>query len=99
MVTKLENDLKKKVEKYCLLTKKGIEKISLAKGLNEKEKRTAEVFLGMAKSYFSDAKYFEEKKEPLTALAAYSYAHAWLDAGVKAGLFDAKGDDKLFTLP
>ena len=35
----------------------------------------------------------------LLALPAYSYAHAWLDAGVRAGLLDAQGDDRLFTLP
>ncbi|MBS3057208.1 MAG: DUF357 domain-containing protein, partial [Candidatus Diapherotrites archaeon] len=33
------------------------------------------------------------------ALAAFSYAHAWLDAGVRAKLLDARGDDNLFTLP
>ena len=53
----------------------------------------------MSKNYFSDALYFEEKKDFLTALAAYSYAHAWLDAGVKAGWFDHRGDDLLFVLP
>ncbi len=94
-----EKKLAEKVEKYKKLTKKALEKITLIQGLSEKEKKTAHGFIGMAKSYFSDAAYFEEKKDLLTALAAYSYAHAWLDAGVKAGFFDAKGDSTLFVLP
>ena len=92
-------ELKKKVEKYRTLTKKALEKIELVKGLADKDKKNASTFLEMAKNYFSDAGYFEEKKDLLTALAAYSYAHAWLDAGVKAGWFDHKGDNKLFVLP
>jgi len=41
---------------------------------------------------------FKEKGDLLTALASFSYAHAWLDAGVRAKLFEAE-DDQLFTLP
>lgn len=93
------DSLDKKVDKYRTVTKKALDKISLMKDLNERDKKTAKAFLEMAKNYFSDAKYFEEKKDLLTALAAYSYAHAWLDAGVKAGWFDHKGDDTLFVLP
>ncbi len=53
----------------------------------------------MAKNYLSDGKHFQEKKEGSLALAAFSYAHAWLDAGVRAGFLDGKEDDRLFTLP
>ena len=88
----------KKVEKYEELTKKALKEIKTAKGLSEKEKLIAEDYLSMAKNYFNDAKYFKEKNELLTALAAFSYAHAWLDAGVRAKIFEAK-DDQLFTLP
>ena len=51
----------------------------------------------MANNYFNDGKYYKEKGNLLTALASFSYAHAWLDAGVRAFLFDAT-DDQLFTL-
>lgn len=98
----IEIDLKKKlefkVEKYFSLTEKALGKIELKKDLTEKEKSVAEDFLSMAKNYFSDAKHFSEKKDLLNALAALSYAHAWLDAGVRAELFDGKSDDKLFAL-
>jgi hypothetical protein len=94
-----EEQLKEKVSHYRALTKAALEKIELQKGLTEKDKKIALDFLQMARNYFSDAEHFEKKKELSTALAAYSYAHAWLDAGVRAGFFNAKGDDKLFTLP
>ncbi|HNV01211.1 MAG TPA: DUF357 domain-containing protein [archaeon] len=94
----LENDLIEKVSKYQKLTKKALNEVKLIKGLSVKEKLIAEDFLSMANNYYNDAKYFVEKKELLTALAAFSYAHAWLDAGVRAKFFDAK-DDQLFTLP
>lgn len=91
--------LREKVSHYQALTEKALKKISIKKGVSKKEKRIALDFLEMVKNYFSDAKHFEEKGELATALAAFSYAHAWLDAGVRAKLLDGKNDDKLFTLP
>jgi uncharacterized protein len=67
--------------------------------LTPNERAIADDFLDMARRYFADAEHFEKKGDFLLALPAYSYAHAWLDAGVRAGLFDAQGDDRLFTLP
>ncbi len=88
-----------KVSHYQALTEKALKKISIKKGLSAKEKKIALDFLEMANNYFLDAKHFEAKGELATALAAFSYAHAWLDAGVRARLLDGKKDDKLFTLP
>ena len=94
----LEKKLLEKLEKYEKLTKRGLVEIKVSKDISKEEKLIAEDFLSMAKNYYNDARYFVEKKEYLTALAAFSYAHAWLDAGVRAKVFDAK-DDQLFTLP
>jgi hypothetical protein len=93
-----EEDLIKKVEKYENTTKKGIEKIKKMEYLNSSQEEIAEDYLSMAKNYFKDGKFFKEKGDLLTALASFSYAHAWLDAGVRAKLFFAT-DDQLFTLP
>ncbi|MBI4053168.1 MAG: DUF357 domain-containing protein [Candidatus Diapherotrites archaeon] len=95
----LESELKAKVAHYRRLTEKALQKVSVAKGISVEQKKTADDFLKMAKDYFSDAGHFEKKGELPTALAAYSYAHAWLDAGVRSGILDGKGDDKLFVLP
>jgi len=85
----LEEKLEGKVKHYKLLTQKALKKVKLAKGLSGKERGIAEDFLEMAQNYFADACYFQEKGDFLTALAAFSYSHAWLDAGVRAGLFKA----------
>ncbi|MCX6799278.1 MAG: DUF357 domain-containing protein [Candidatus Diapherotrites archaeon] len=92
-------ELVAKVRKYGELTGEALRKVSIKKGVSKKELKIAQDFLLMAKSYCSDAGHFERNGEMLLALAAYSYAHAWLDAGVKAGILDGKGDDRLFTLP
>lgn len=52
----------------------------------------------MAESYYADAKHFYEKGKYVDAFACVNYAHGWLDAGVRFGIFDGGGDDKLFTL-
>ncbi len=94
-----EETIEKKVVKYRELTKKALEKVELLQNLTEEQKNNAEDLLFMAKSYLSDGQYFEQKGELFTALAAYSYAHAWIDAGVRLKLLDGKNDDKLFVLP
>ncbi len=88
----------KKVEKYEKITKKGIDLIKKKENLTIEQNKIAEDFLSMANNYYNDGKFFKEKGDLLTALASFSYAHAWLDAGVRAHLFDAS-DDQLFTLP
>ena len=52
----------------------------------------------MARAYCEDAKHFRDKGELDKALANINYAHGWLDAGARIGLFDVGGDDRLFTL-
>jgi uncharacterized protein len=97
-IKKEKSELEEKVDKYKALTEEAIGKIKKKENLNEKEERIAEDFLSMAKNYYNDGNFFIQKGDLLTALASFSYAHAWLDAGVRAHLFDAD-DDQLFTLP
>ncbi|MBI4209972.1 MAG: DUF357 domain-containing protein [Candidatus Diapherotrites archaeon] len=94
-----QEDLIAKVTKYRELTRAALQKAGLIAPEGTKENSMAKNLLEMAESYFADAQYFERKGMALTALAAYSYAHAWIDAGVRLGLLDGKGDDKLFILP
>lgn len=95
MVT--EDELKGKVEKYRKLTEQALKEVKLMEDLDVGHKKVADDFLEMCKNYLSDGKHFEEKGELLTALASFSYAHAWLDAGVRAGIFKAENRE-LFTL-
>jgi hypothetical protein len=87
------------VERYRKLTEQALGKVSIKAAEGSRDFEIAKEFLSMAKNYFRDAKHFEENNKMETALAAFSYAHAWLDAGVKAGFLHGKEDDKLFTLP
>lgn len=92
-------ELVKKVKKYNLLTEQALQKISIKAEKGSKEFVVAADFIAMAQNYFNDARHFQEAGNFLNALAAFSYAHAWLDAGVRAKILDCKNDNKLFTLP
>jgi len=87
------------VQRYRLLTIEALGKVSICAEEGGRDFERAEDFIAMAKNYLNDGNHFEEKNELALALAAFSYAHAWLDAGVRAGFLDGKQDDRLFTLP
>ena len=89
-----DKDINKKLDKYLEMTEKAL---SLVKTSATKDERSDD-FLSMARAYFSDAKHFREKGDLLTALAAVSYAHAWLDAGARIGLFEVDNSSNLFTV-
>lgn len=52
----------------------------------------------MAESYLEDGRHFRADEDPVNALAAFSYGHAWLDAGARIGLFDVPEEGHLFTV-
>lgn len=87
-------EINKKLDKYFGMTEKAL---SLVK-LPQVKDKNAQDFLSMAESYLFDAKHFREKGDLLTALAAVSYAHAWLDAGARLGLFEVDNSSNLFTV-
>ncbi|MDD5148145.1 MAG: DUF357 domain-containing protein [Candidatus ainarchaeum sp.] len=98
-ITGFEKELSEKVRKYRLLTGAALKKISIRADKGTREFEIAEDFLEMANNYFNDARHFEKEGKLLVALAAFSYAHAWLDAGVRSKILDGKNDSALFTLP
>lgn len=87
-----------KLEKYFDVTSRAIDKVKIVSEGKINFKEAAEDFFDMAKRYFSDAKHFKEKGDIVTAFAALNYAHGWLDAGARLGLFDVDGDSTLFTV-
>lgn len=88
---------KAKLDKYFEVTGKALEKVKIGREKKIKWKDSASDFLDMAQRYYRDAHYFAEKGDFVTAFAALNYAHGWLDAGARLGLFDVK-DNKLFTV-
>ncbi len=87
-----------RLTKYLKKTEDALAKVKIAAPERSHSKKIAEDFLHMAKSYFSDAKHFFESGEYVDSFACVNYAHGWLDAGARLGLFDVGGDDLLFTL-
>lgn len=55
-------------------------------------------YLAMARSYLEDGRHFRENEDPVNALAAFSYGHAWLDAGARIGIFSVPSEGHLFTI-
>ena len=89
-----DEKINEKLDKYFSMTGKALRLVEI----KDKENGKAGEFLGMAKNYFSDAKHFREKGDLLTALAAVSYSHAWLDAGARLGLFKVDNSSDLFAV-
>ena len=91
-------DLRALVDKDIALTDRALAKATIAPPKRSHLRRVAEDFLTMARSYSEDAKHFRNQGELDKALANINYAHGWLDAGARVGLFDVGEDDQLFTL-
>ena len=86
------------VKKYIALTEAAREKATPAK-LSEENSEKLSSMIRMCDDYLSDAKYFMQNGDMVRAFGAINYAHAWIDAAVRIGFMDGKGDDNLFTLP
>ncbi len=94
-----ESAAEAKLRKYLAMTDKALTLVKIAAADNgSKDYKSAADFLSMAKSYLADSRHFARKGDILTALAAASYAHAWLDAGARLGLFKVDGSSNLFTV-
>ncbi len=84
-----------KLDKYFAITRAALAKVSIPE-LDSYKKSIAEDFLDMAKRYLSDAAHFREKGDFVSAFGAVNYAHAWLDAGARMGIFGVH-DSELFA--
>ncbi len=95
-----ENNIitKEKLEKYFSVTKKALDKLKLVSPKKTHLDTIAKDYLNMAESYFNDAHHFEELGNWVNAFAALNYAHGWLDAGARLGLWDVEHDSQLFTV-
>jgi hypothetical protein len=85
-----------KLQKYFKITGEAIQKVKYKEPKNVNFKAVADDFLDMAKRYYEDAKHFKDKGDMVTAFAALNYAHGFLDAGARLGVFDVK-DSRLFA--
>jgi len=82
--------VEEKWRRYVRVTEEALRRAKIVDPLGEK-------LLDMCRRYLNDSKYFAEQGDYATALAAVSYAHAWIDVGTYIGLL--KGDDdQLFMI-
>lgn len=89
---------KEKLEKYFDVTGRALKKLKLISPKKTHFDTIAKDYLNMAQTYFEDAKHFQEKGDWINAFAALNYAHGWLDAGARIGLWDVDHDSVLFTV-
>jgi hypothetical protein len=84
--------------RYLRVTREALERVRVGSPARSFLAGAGDDFLTMARSYLADAEHFERSGDGERALAAVSYAHGWLDAGVRLGILDGRGDDARFTL-
>jgi hypothetical protein len=86
------------LDHYFSVTDRALAKVKITLAATGHLRKSAEDFLDMAKRYRSDANHLRNTGDYPRALGAVYYAHAWLDAGARLGLFEVGGDRDLFTL-
>ncbi len=89
--------LEEKVKRYEELLRKALNAFEVAPQENSHLRKVSDDFSNMAGSYYNDGVRFLKEGDLVNALVCFSYGHAWLDAGVKLGVFKA-GDENLFTI-
>ena len=83
---------------YLQRTGEALEKLRVAAPNRSHLDEVAKDFLEMAEAYYNDGWHFFKQGDLVSAFACVSYAHGWLDAGARLGLWDVDEDDQLFTL-
>ncbi len=86
------------MQRYLDTTQRAMDKVKVIAPPRSLAARAAKSFLEMAESYYADAKHNHSVGDYINAYAQVNYAHGWLDAGARLGVFDVGEDDQLFTL-
>lgn len=76
-----------KLEKYLSITENALKVLKVLPPEGSQLQKAADDLLMMATSYFKDACYYKDKGDYVTAFACVNYAHGYIDAGVRLGLF------------
>ncbi|MFB6282714.1 MAG: DUF357 domain-containing protein [Halobacteria archaeon] len=84
--------LREKTKKYERMLSEAVEHTEI-----KTKDENAEEFRVMAESYLSDGRHFKNEDDYVNALAAFSYGHAWLDAGMRMDFYETDRYD-LFTV-
>lgn len=91
-------DIAEKTDRYEGLLAEALKKATVAAPGETPLAAAAEDCVEMARSYLKDGRHFRDEGDLVNALAAFSYGHAWLDAGARMGLFEVPEEGDLFTV-
>ena len=91
-------DIESKTEQYEALLTEALAEAELAAPAETPLADAATDCEEMARAYLQDGRHFLEENDLVNALAAFSYGHAWLDAGARIGLLDVPREGHLFTI-
>jgi hypothetical protein len=91
-------DIAAKTDRYESLLAAALDAATVAPPENSPLAEAATDCREMAQSYLRDGRHFRDEDDTVNALAAFSYGHAWLDAGARIGLLDVPSEGHLFTV-
>lgn len=91
-------DLEEKTDRYEGLLAEALSAAEIAVPPETPLGELAVEYHEMATAYLEDGRHFREDGDLVNALASFSYGHAWLDAGARAGLFEVPEEGELFTV-
>lgn len=86
-------ELGEKTMRYQRLLREALADVKKAPSLSPEMEHIADEYLGMAQSYYQDGTHFLSIDDRVNALVCFSYGHAWLDAGVRLGVFQVTKKD------
>jgi hypothetical protein len=84
----MDDDLKERTEREISM----MEKVFRALSVKDDENKLSSEFFDMSSNYFNDSKFFMEKKDYIRAFEAVVISWAYIDAGIKIGLFEVPVD-------
>ncbi len=89
----MEKVTKEKLDKYFQVSKSALEEAKKSTENVDINDSTRKDFIDTVERYISDAEHFASKGDLVNAFAALNYAHGWLDAGAKIGVFDVDNSE------
>ena len=84
---------KDKLDKYFSVTMHALEEAKNSPENVEINDSTRKQFIDTVDRYLKDARHFADNADFVNAFAALNYAHGWLDAGAKLGIFDVNNSE------
>jgi len=91
------DNLEEKTNRYMVMLERALKDVKTSAGEGSYLRKIADDYLDMARSYYNDGVHFVENEDQVNALVCFSYGHAWLDAGVRLGVFTVKNPE-LFAI-